>query len=520
MNAWRTSVGSTVVGCALCAGIVTPMVMTSTVSPSMTLMSTVTDDIDGLVSSGAITQADPRDPADDPVDDWFINDRAVPTGTMLIVTPGTDDLMLYPRIKGLRGQRDTYVVVYPESLGPIISGKSGAPTSLLAPGYDASRDVAVANNLAVMAAMLDSDVPMVVYTGFSQGAEGLGNAAEAASSAGTIDAEKSRIVLVSDPRSPWGLKSWMAQRPGVGVIAGAFGAESNGARDPGLTGQLPVVSVIVVGDPVSNFQWDPMRPMSSALVDLAGFATIHAGRGEQSYATINRMGEPEVLHSADGNTTYLVYRTEHHPLTMLAQMVWAGAGMTVSDDQLDQWDAAATAYYPLQAPSAAGADARAPITTAPLTPAPASVTVSAAAATSRSASTPEATPTFAPGRHRLAEAPGPESLTPASPTPTGPGPAASDPPAESTATGPVGGSDSGVVTTPSGPATAATSTPTAGGKHRQPEAAADTSPSSTPSGGGAGVTATSAGTPGSDAGRDGSTASTTSTGSTGTSSAG
>ncbi len=312
--------------------------------------------VDGLAADGVFRSAEPDDGTGP---DWLSTAIGAHNGDVLIVvTPGTDDGTLYPRIKDFRtGDRPTYIIDYPEAIGPIISGRSGASLPIFAPSYDQSRDVAVAQNLKAMHAFAtqQGENPFVVYTGYSQGAEALGNAAEQAvanNADGTaIDVERSHIVLISDPRSPWGLKSWVADHAAVAGLMQLVGAESNGARDPKATGDLPVTSVIVVGDPVANFQWVWNRPVSSLLVDAAGFITIHSGLGEQNYGNlIDYSQEPTVLRSADGNTTYLVYTPKHHPLTALAALVNTRLGIPFDDADVARWDSVNNAFYPLQTP--------------------------------------------------------------------------------------------------------------------------------------------------------------------------
>ncbi len=108
-------------------------------------------------------------------------------------------------------------------------------------------------NLAVMAAFADMGEgrPFVVYTGYSQGADALGDAAE---NPRTYDNDffvpgKDMVVLVSDPRSPWGIKAWLDTMPWLKpIVEAAGGIDPNGARDPEAT-KIKVVSVIIVGDP-------------------------------------------------------------------------------------------------------------------------------------------------------------------------------------------------------------------------------------------------------------------------------
>lgn len=70
----------------------------------------------------------------------------VPAGTIMVITPGTDDTTLRPRINTYVSDRDTLVVNYPQSAGPVIAGQSGKPL-VFAPTYDKSKEKAVQGNL-------------------------------------------------------------------------------------------------------------------------------------------------------------------------------------------------------------------------------------------------------------------------------------------------------------------------------------------------------------------------------------
>lgn len=117
------------------------------------------------------------------------------------------------------------------------------------------------------------------------------------------------VVLVADPRSPWGIKAWLDTMPWLKPFVAVAGIDANGARDPEATGKIKIVSVIVVGDPVSNFQWVAYRPVTSLVVNAAGFLTIHSGNGPHTYGDVERLGDPTEYTS--GNTTYLVYDAAH-----------------------------------------------------------------------------------------------------------------------------------------------------------------------------------------------------------------
>lgn len=324
------------------------------------------------------------------------------SGALVVVTPGTADTGLGERTAGLTGNRENWIVRYPESIWPVSSGTSGSLLPLFAPTYDHSRGKGVDANVAIMRALRDAD-RVVVYTGYSQGADALGNAAERAYRESLLDGND-LILLVSDPRGPWGLKPGLQKIPGTGMIMALVGAQNDGARDPGDAGGVQVVQVIVRGDPVANWQWDPLRPMSSLLVDAAGFITIHAGTGVHSYANLRGLTLDKKLYSADGNTTYEVYDT-YHPLALLNLMIAEALGIPVSDDQLAAWDRQAERFYPLQDIS--------PETAAP------GVTVVKDPPTPTSTAAPEATS----AKHRLlgvdgrqAEAPVTVSSTPSAAT--------------------------------------------------------------------------------------------------------
>lgn len=300
-------------------------------------------------------------------DDALLKLLAEAAGALVIVTPGTDDTGLHPRVNGLVGQRDAAYVKYPESFAPVITGNAETPLGLpfFAPSYVESRTVAEQNNLAVMNALKDHP-GMVVYTGYSQGAEAVGNAAEqqVRADAGKDAADKvlkpdTVILLISDPRSPWGLKGFGADLPLSGLwvtpLLGALGIDNAGARDPADTGDLQVISVIVQGDPVADWQFKWYRPASSLLVNAAGFVAIHSP-GDGPYGHLDGsanatgktliIGGPQQLTSADGNTTYAVYDT-YHPLALLNALIYDALGISYDEEDLQRWDTQAELFYPM-----------------------------------------------------------------------------------------------------------------------------------------------------------------------------
>lgn len=348
MSTVRQRVAATSIACLICAGTVAPYAMAS---PA---------DRVALPGSSAVWESGTATGANGVLQQW-LDDSTGPTA-IVIVTPGTDDKGLQQRINRLVGDRESAIVKYPESIFPIIAGKStdGFGLPIFAPTYQASAQIAEDNNLAIMRALKGHTGP-VIYTGFSQGSEALGAAAERANGEGLLDAN-SVVVLVSDPRSPWGIKGWGKDLPlsdlWVTPLLGAVGVDNNGARDPKNTGDAKVVAVIVQGDPIADWQWNNLRPVSSLLVNGAGFIAIH-GQGDGAYGhldgsknakgvvLITNAGNPDTLTSVDGNTTYQVYDT-YHPLAMLSAMIYDSLGLKYSQADLEEWDKQATAFYPMQ----------------------------------------------------------------------------------------------------------------------------------------------------------------------------
>ncbi|EGD55344.1 hypothetical protein SCNU_08801 [Gordonia neofelifaecis NRRL B-59395] len=339
--------------CALCIGVAAPATVAATTPVFESTVATAGPAVDDY------TDVLPRW-VDGQLDD-----------ALVVVVPGTDDDR-YPRVNGIVGGRDSAIVTYPESFWPVISGRSGR-LPFLAPTYDRSRDVAVANTLTVMEALQDAD-RVVVYTGYSQGSDALGNAAELAAARGLLGPD-STILLVSDPRGPWGVKSKLSDATLASGLLRVIGIVNDGARDPAATGDAEVVHVIIQGDPVVHAQWDWTRPVSSFVVDVAGFLAIHSDQGRYTYAHVENLEHVRTLTSEDGNSTYEIYDT-YHPLVLLNAMILGAVGVRVSEAQLATWDRVAEAFYPTQEITAANADPKARVVEAPLS-APAVVPESA-----------------------------------------------------------------------------------------------------------------------------------------------
>ena len=364
----RVQIASAALACGLCAAVAVPSVVAPSVATASTTFGSAQSVVgDPVLASGTGAPAVWNAAAPENLLLGQVLDESSGPA-IVIVVPGTDDTGLHPRIDRLVGSRQTGIVQYPESFGPVITGKSDTFLGLpfFAPSYLASRTAAETNILAAMRAFESYD-GAVVYTGYSQGAEALGNAVEAAARQGTVLGPNSLAVLISDPRTPWGIKTWAGDLPLSGLwltpLLSVIGIDNNGARDPGASGDVQVISVIVAGDPVSNWQWTWYRPVSSLLVDAAGFLAIHSP-GDGPYGHLDGsanadghtliVGGPTMLHSEDGHTAYAVYDT-YHPLALMNAMLYDAVGIDYDDDDLARWDRYAQAFYPLSEPTAAHA---------------------------------------------------------------------------------------------------------------------------------------------------------------------
>jgi len=327
----RTAPLAAAASCMICLGMSVTSAAATTLPPSA----------QGLVQSGVVYDYTRSATAPD-----YLSDVA--SGAVMVLTPGTDDTGQGPRTAILTADRTTLVVNYPQSAGPLIAGTSGKP-AVQAPTYDQSKEIAVQGNLAVMEAFqADPNVTYAVYTGYSQGADALGDAVERAVKNGTIDPSKSLVILTSDPRGPWGVKQAFQGHPIVEPFGTLFGASINGARDPGKTGDVEVRSIIVTADPVANWQWVWYRPGASLKVNMAGFKYCHSVAA--CYGDLEQYGEPETFVSEDGNTTYLVYKSLH-PLTLEKIAKAKERGVTPTSEQVARWERESQAYYPMSMPS-------------------------------------------------------------------------------------------------------------------------------------------------------------------------
>lgn len=271
------------------------------------------------------------------------NDRDVLTpegNVIMILNNGTGDDKDGGWTESWIGNRQSYLVEYDQSFWPVVPSENPkAPwlarkVGMFAPTYITSKLGSIDNNLAVAKAIKDSGDTAgktYIWVGFSQGADGLGDSIEQAAELGYLDHDgTTKVVLISDPASPWGIKGWAKDETGIfgQIVTTLLGIDNNGSRDPAKTGDIEVTQIVVVGDSVTNFQWNPFRPVSSLIVGLTGWGTLHDGDNPWSSNNLdkrtaeNTLGLADVvyLYSVDGNTTYQIYDAPHPTAIFQAQM--------------------------------------------------------------------------------------------------------------------------------------------------------------------------------------------------------
>ena len=296
---------------------------------------------------------------------WEQNDRdwlAESDTEMNIFVPGTGDTTFESRTAGYAGERPSYAVNYPEAFGPVISGNTegiGAKVPIFAPSYNESVEIGTEATMDTFRTLRGENGvdERITWEGFSQGARILGDSAEQAHAEGLLS-ENDQIILSSDPRGPWGIESRIHGTPMGEVVRPIVATEE--ARDPADIGEdAQVVSVVMTGDPVSNWQWDDRRPVSSLVVNAAGFAMVHSGTSDQSFENVfepdaGLADDARVFESEEGNTTYVVVETDH-PMALAQAVVYDELQVPYSDSDTERWNQQWNQFYEIQTPTAQNA---------------------------------------------------------------------------------------------------------------------------------------------------------------------
>lgn len=284
---------------------------------------------DNLVERGVVTDVT-RTENDR---DWYPDQPDTP----VVFVPGTGDDGFENRTAGHAGTRDAYAVNYPESFGVFVTGNHEG-SRFTAPTYDESAAIGTAATVETFREIRGGDDPYegpVIYNGYSQGSEILGNAAEQAYADGLLTAQDD-IRLDSDPSGPWAIETRLEGTP-VEPIAAALGVTTDG-RDPADTGEeARVTSVIRTSDPVSNFQWQNDKPVESVAVNVAGFAMVHSGASEQNFDNAMEGDTWETAdryRSVEGNTEYVVIEDDH-PFTLVETEALNTVGITPPAEYTD-----------------------------------------------------------------------------------------------------------------------------------------------------------------------------------------
>ncbi|QDF18791.1 hypothetical protein SEA_SCENTAE_72 [Gordonia phage SCentae] len=324
--------------------------------------------LDELLADGDIT--DVTLPDNEAVD---YLDGKVPADALTLLTSGTGAKygQLPTWAHSLVGKRETLLANYPGSWGPLIpnslpSGGLGRYIPLFAPSYSDSVAHGVGVNLDTVEAIRDDpryDDRVVVFIGFSQGAESAADAFEEAIKQDLIPPGSSALIL-SDPRSPWGLKAWAKDDMGIAgaLITRLIGVENNGARDPeAITDAYTMTQVVVSGDSIAHMTWDPKRPLTSAGVAVAGYFMLHGGRNPWSTVNLtdrtaeNTEGLDDVVVfvSANGNVRYEVYDSYHPTAILQATIEQFLFGYTEAEfvDRVQELEPRHQAWFAVDAPS-------------------------------------------------------------------------------------------------------------------------------------------------------------------------
>lgn len=282
--------------------------------------------------------------------DWFPgNDSEV------VDVAGIGDKTFASRVEPINGPRENSVVDYVGSMGPFSGGNRDDITQYgpFAPGYDESVAEgvdAVEKAFSDHAAQGENREP-VIWAGYSQGSEVLGDGTERAVEKGYVG-EEDRVLLLADPRSPWGIQA-TSTTPAGKVILGTVGLTPRGARNPAATGNTRVTEVVMTSDPTTNTQWDSRRPVESIAVDVAGQILVHGGASSTNYAYAldpSSLENAKFYKSEEGNTVYAVVETPH-PFTLAQERVYDGLGIEYSDGDVDEWEQHWQGYYPISEPT-------------------------------------------------------------------------------------------------------------------------------------------------------------------------
>ncbi|WP_439031408.1 hypothetical protein [Gordonia terrae] len=163
-------------------------------------------------------------------------------GAIVLVTPDERNGTLITRKLSLGDDRQSLIVEYPRSIGPVAAGRSHK-IELVSPTFDSAKTVAMEKNLSAMMAFggVGDDRPTVIYTASAQGDEVVVPAVEDAFG-GTELAPPPFVVLAEQPQGPWTVRTWMTVLRYLRALAGI---ETEPVREPPRDVPAPRDPVIV-----------------------------------------------------------------------------------------------------------------------------------------------------------------------------------------------------------------------------------------------------------------------------------
>lgn len=263
-------------------------------------------------------------------------------GATHIIVPGTDDRQgvdQLPRMDGwFEEGADVLLVDYSATLGPFIGG-------IFAPSYNESSTEGILNTLTVVR---NTNGPVIIY-GFSQGSKVAGNVAALISQLG-LKEDEVEVVLMADPRFPnTGTEPQLRKNHPVfsWVLANFLGVTPEESRDPADTGDIPVTSIAIIGDPAASLETWYLNPLGFLLNTPTGFMMIHSDQSDE--ANYGKLDELDVLKTwTDGSTTYVVYDAPH-PVALFLRHY----GIPVDERAERFWELVAPRTIPGQDPAKA-----------------------------------------------------------------------------------------------------------------------------------------------------------------------
>lgn len=242
------------------------------------------------------------------------------SGKSLIIVPGTSDpdgstLCKWASVLVDRfAIEDRSIVDYPASVGPIVAGRGAEATvreRWHAHRYNESKIIAVMRALAKLEQTKEQprqagSAMKVVLFGYSQGADGVWEAARLGVEMGIVSPDEIEVILWAHPGMPGGIKDVVSSsRIRNQLVARAFGADMSQLWVPHP--DITTTSITMQGDAITSFPAVWPNPMRFARQFNDGFFGIHSGLGARG---ADKLAELKVIDQAyRDRTRHLVLDT-------------------------------------------------------------------------------------------------------------------------------------------------------------------------------------------------------------------